>query len=348
MRHACLLILCLSIPSTALAQEAAQTGAMATEPDADAGVAVDEDIRDLEAVVVSGVQPGPGLWKVRRGEHTLHILGTVSPLPKDMAWRSAEVTTVLDEAGAVLTAPGIVFGEDIGVLRGLTLLPSALRASRNPDGQTLQDVLPANDYARWQVLKARYLGRDRGIERKRPMLAAFELYQKAVERSGLSGGGVVWPVVEAGLKRRKLKPTPTTLSLKVDDPRAALAEYRGEAVKGEDLACFRGMLDLVERELPRMVERANAWAVGDIETLRTTGYRSQYEACQAAWTSSETIRKRGLTDLDARSRAHWLQVAERALREHRTSLALVPVQALVEEDGYLAALAARGYVIESP
>ena len=33
------------------------------------------DIRDMETVVVSGAQPGPGLWKVYSGEHTLYILG---------------------------------------------------------------------------------------------------------------------------------------------------------------------------------------------------------------------------------------------------------------------------------
>src|SRR5690606_15497085 len=60
------------------------------------------DVRDLGVFVVSGVQPGPGLWKVRRGDHTLHILGTVSPLPRDMAWRSDDVVVVLDQVDAVL------------------------------------------------------------------------------------------------------------------------------------------------------------------------------------------------------------------------------------------------------
>ena len=36
---------------------------------------------DMEAVVVAGVQPGPGLWKVRHGDHLLYVLGTQSPLP---------------------------------------------------------------------------------------------------------------------------------------------------------------------------------------------------------------------------------------------------------------------------
>ncbi|MGV7186159.1 TraB/GumN family protein, partial [Xanthomonas axonopodis pv. bauhiniae] len=45
---------------------------------------------DLEAMVVRGVQPGPGLWKVSKGDHVLWILGTLSPLPKDLEWQATE------------------------------------------------------------------------------------------------------------------------------------------------------------------------------------------------------------------------------------------------------------------
>src|SRR5690606_15674600 len=37
----------------------------------------DDGIVDLDAMVVSGAQPGPGMWKVTRGDHVVHILGTV-------------------------------------------------------------------------------------------------------------------------------------------------------------------------------------------------------------------------------------------------------------------------------
>ena len=39
--------------------------------------AADTDVVDMEAVVVSGVQPGPGLWRVSKGGHVLYILGTL-------------------------------------------------------------------------------------------------------------------------------------------------------------------------------------------------------------------------------------------------------------------------------
>jgi hypothetical protein len=49
----------------------------------------------LEEVLVTGQQPGPGLWKVTRPDdangHVLWILGNHSPLPKKLSWRSTEL-----------------------------------------------------------------------------------------------------------------------------------------------------------------------------------------------------------------------------------------------------------------
>ena len=45
----------------------------------------------LEPVLVTGEQPGPGLWKVSKGDHVLWILGAQYPLPKKMLWRGREV-----------------------------------------------------------------------------------------------------------------------------------------------------------------------------------------------------------------------------------------------------------------
>ena len=39
-------------------------------------------IAELEPIVVSGVQPGPGLWKVSRGGHVLWVLCVLSPVPR--------------------------------------------------------------------------------------------------------------------------------------------------------------------------------------------------------------------------------------------------------------------------
>ena len=100
--------------------------ALATGVPAGAGAQVPAagPVRDMEAVVVTGVQPGPGLWQVRSADgHTLYLLGTQSPLPRRMQWRAQEVRQVLGEAGMVLGPQGVSVDAGVGFFRGLTLLP---------------------------------------------------------------------------------------------------------------------------------------------------------------------------------------------------------------------------------
>src|SRR6185437_15857539 len=52
-------------------------------------------ITTLQAITVTGVMPGPGLWKVTRGDHVLWILGVVPTLPAGIEWRSSEVAQTI-------------------------------------------------------------------------------------------------------------------------------------------------------------------------------------------------------------------------------------------------------------
>ncbi|MCD9124729.1 TraB/GumN family protein [Luteimonas fraxinea] len=308
------------------------------------------DVRDMDTVVVTGVQPGPGLWRVRRDDgHTLYILGTQSPLPAGITWRADEVREVLAEAGVALGPPGAQWGADIGFFNKLTLAPSAFRAMRNPDGATLDELLPPDLYARWVALKERYIGRDRGIERKRPFIAVYQLYRAALERNGLREGGIIGPVIEDALKARGMELTPTILQLKIDDPRGALATFRRETLKPEDIACVRGTLDIIENDLPRIAARANAWAVGDLDTLRgMPDARAQVMTCLSAWTASETARELGMADIQSKVSAAWLSKVDAAMAEHPVVFATVPIDSLLRADGQLDALRARGYTVLAP
>lgn len=310
----------------------------------------DGEVVDMAPVLVAGVQPGPGLWRVSKDDHVLYILGTQSPLPRDIDWDAREVREVLDEAGAVLGSPGLSVDADVGFFRGLTLVPSAMKAMRNPGGATLDKVLPPELYARWLPLKQQYMGRDRGVEKKRPLIAVYELYKAALDHSRLRQGGVVGPVLAKELKARGLESTSTVLELKIEDPRQALADFRGEALKPQDLECFAATLDVIEQDLPRIAARANAWAVGDVAALRAMPRnRRQLADCMGAWVQAEAARKRGFTDIEARIRERWLAAVEKALAGHRVSFATMSIDTLLyDREGYLAALAAKGYRIQAP
>ena len=129
------------------------------------GIIGADGIRTEETVIVTGDQPGPGLWLVRKGNHDLWILGTLNPLPAKMQWQSRQVEDVIANAQEVIRPPMVSFDVKAGFFKKLSLLPSMLGARKNPDGKTLEQLVSPQSYARWKALKARYIGSDGGVEK---------------------------------------------------------------------------------------------------------------------------------------------------------------------------------------
>lgn len=304
------------------------------------------DIPVLAPVTVSGVQPGPGLWKVSRGGHVLWLLGTTSALPANMQWRSDEVERIVAGSQEVIRAPRVKFKLDIGFFGKLFLLPSAFSARKNPDGKTLDQVLPAPLYARWAALKARYIGSDHGIERWRPIFAGMELYKKALKKSGLRSGGQIEDTVEGLAKQHGVKIVDATYQVEIKDPRGAIKAFK--AAGPEDTECFSRTLDSVEHDLPAMAERANAWSTGDIATLRRLPDSRFRDACAEALTEAGFARQLGISDLPAKVSATWLATARQALTNDTQALAVMSMDQLLTSDGLLAKLKAEGYTVQAP
>jgi len=352
------LLLGLSLPTFALA---AVPGAIAPPPaskpsSARAAVGVSTDkaedteagaITDVDVVLVSGQYSGPGLWKVSNGEHALWILGTISPVPRKMEWYSPQAETVLARTQEIIGPPRT--GGTVGVGSAFKIafaMPTILRARRNPDGKTLQDVLPQELYARWQVLKPLYLGDDKSVEQWRPFLAAGTLYQGALKRSGLAAGTGVGNRISEIAKKHKIKWTSTTIVTAIKDPKKLAKSLARADI--DDVQCFRSVLDRLELDVANAAERANAWATGDMEALTRLSDRGNVLPCYEALANTEAARSVGMDDAMERSEALWLKSAEAALVANHTSFATLPVAELLEADGLLARLQARGYTVVVP
>ena len=351
-RRVCALLLSLvlcSIPLCSLAQTDPAAQADAIDAAEDAPIEIVEPAMDgveLDTIVVAGRQPGPGLWKVSKGDHVLWILGTQTPLPKRMEWDSAYVERRIAASQQVLLTPTVELDVDVGFFTGLALLPTVFKARKNPDGKTLQEVVTPEQYARWLPLKKRWIGNDRDIEERRPVFAALELYRKAIERSGMTLDPIVVDRVRKTADRDDVPMSTPSVEIKIKDPKNALKEFAREKI--DDRECFRKTLDRIEHDLEAMIESANAWARGDTEAMRDLPYGTQFADCNAAFTGSEIARKQGMHDIERRVEAAWFQAAERALEKNASTFATLPVSQLFKPGGYLDKLAAKGYVIEEP
>jgi uncharacterized protein YbaP (TraB family) len=303
------------------------------------------DTTTLDTVLVTGEQPGLGLWKVSKGDHVLWLLGAQYPLPRDMTWRAGDVEQTIAQSQEVIAdaTPKL----ELSFFHKLTLMPAVYGARKNEDGATLKDVLPADVYAHWLALKAKYIGNDRGVERLRPMVAANELYEKALKKSGLARNGLVWEVVRAAARKHDVRIVEPTASIPMDDAKQTIRDFK--TTTGDlDVECLQATMRRLDNDLEATRQRANAWAIGDIDALRRLAPTSNpQEACIAAVGANPRLHAQleaARVDMDHA----WLAAAEQALRDNASSFAVLPMDELLRPDRRLAMLAARGYTVEAP
>lgn len=303
--------------------------AMAEEPAAEV----------IEEVTIVGERAGPGLWKVRNGDNTLYILGTTSPLPKKMEWRSREVENVLARAKQVIPARSDV-DADIGPIKAVQLYLQYRKLRDNESDQSLEQVLPADLFQRFETLRKKYAPRERAMLERRPLLAAGELWGEALSRSGLTGRNNISRTVEKLAKSRKV---PIVLpKIRIDDPKGALAEV-GKISRDAEIACMRSTLTRMEEDLEAARRRAEAWAVGDVDALRSRSITDQQEAC---WTALQESPK--IADIRRQFDDAWFKLAVESVETHDVSLAVVPIVELFGRRGVLALMRARGYTVDEP
>jgi hypothetical protein len=307
--------------------------------------AATEDAPLMDTVLVTGQRPGPGLWKVSKGDHVLWVFGTYTPLPTKMEWRSQQVEAILAQSQEYLQPP--TAEADVGFFSKVAMLPFAIGFKKNPDGAHLKDLVAEPVYARWLVLKSKYLGDDDDIERERPIFAANALYRKALEQAGLNGAPAAGKTLDKLIKQSGIKQTGTGIKLAVDDPVTMLREFKKTPL--EDAACFAHTLTRLEVDIEAMRVRANAWAIGDLPTIEKLSYAGVQGACNAAIMNSTVVQRRpGMQAVEARILESWVAAAEKSLATNTSTFATLQLKDMLDPKGYMAALQAKGYVVEKP
>ncbi|MGH8758769.1 MAG: TraB/GumN family protein [Burkholderiales bacterium] len=301
---------------------------------------------DLDVVTVTGVQPGPGLWHVTKGDHQLWIMGVLSPLPSQMEWNSVVVRKRVAESQQVILEPVFTINTDTGFFKSIYLGYKFYQVTKNPDRKKLVDVLPPEVYRRWEQAKRRYMPRDRGVERRRPLVAADELFDAAIKRSGLSRKLVVEPTVKETAKANDIPLRTPRVNVTIKDPKSALAA--ASRVTLQDTECLVATLDAIDQDLPRMITNANAWAEGDVDRISLAQIERRNHLCSDAFSNSELTKELGIPDVRVSSKEKWMNEVMKALSSNEQTFSIVPLQDILGPDGYAAELAAKGYSVQTP
>jgi len=309
-----------------------------------------------DEVVVTGILPGPAMWKVSNGDNSLWIFATLAPIPKGMVWQSERVEGIIAKADEYLEMPGtdisvspLVYLNPINYIRGYRL---AKRLSRNPDDKPLKDVMPPELYQRFEAIKAQYFPKDKDIEELRPMAAGQNMQREVLAKNSLVGNGDIMKKINRLVgKKRGLKQTTTQVKMKLEGGYGTLADRVETMVNSmpseRELACMESQIKRMETDLEDMKSRANSWAAGYVGDFRNVTFRGdESDPCLGlvlASSESKTI-----IDQINQSQQNWLDAADKALATNKTTFAVLNIAEMYREHGLLAQLEAKGYEVKAP
>jgi uncharacterized protein YbaP (TraB family) len=288
----------------------------------------------LDEIVVTAERTGPGMWHVHRGDANVWRLGSISPLPRDITWRSKQVESVLESTSQVLVQKPI----EISVPRILWMLIADRKFLMVSGGKRLKDVLPPDLHARFAAQRSKVGADADKWERYRPIIAAAFLQQAAFHQVNLSMRLDLGAALRILAKKH---------GVRVEEVKVAGVSDMLEALKtmpaATERTCVEASLSTLESGLPRLVERAQAWASGNVERIESMPELKDVNACRNALDAG-----RGAVDVIGRIRQTWRESIERYLRSAGTTIAVVNLDLLLERGGLLDQLRAEGYEIDAP
>jgi len=311
------------------------TSTFATDP-LTAATSPDARDADMEVVLVTGTQPGPGLWKVTSGSHVMWVLGEVSPFARRVKWNSSKFDRLLRDSQELLIDFSGFWGANRDEMRAYRT------AEKLPEGKSLRDFIAPELYARVQKTAEMFGAPD--LDRLQPLWATNRLVSSAMAKLDLNGFSARFPALELG-ENRGIKTTNFSAPEFPFEDRLKLWQAPSTVV------CLESAVNVLEDGGAGAKRLSNAWAVGDIAALRTLvpsfsfsrdGFRRG--ACAAAMRGGE----KELREYNAERLQGWLTEAERCLGQNRSTMAVVLMSDLFDSDGYLAALRARGYEVVEP
>lgn len=282
----------------------------------------------LAEVLVVGRPPGPALWRVRKGDAEVVIVGGLSPLPHLQQWNALRVQAALTGAKVLLMAPS-----RIGAFEGAVL---ALRsgAIRLPGAQPLDARLPPPLRARFEAAVRAAGQTPDHYARLRPAAAGAFLVGDFRRTAGLSSakpGTTLERMAKAsGVPVRTL-------------PGLSLSPYINSLVGLPDpqqLACLTAAVDEVGQERDTARAASQAWADGRLAQVQANWSTALLDGCALPNVRVQALLEQG-TSAATRD-------VEDALRSPGRTVALVDLHFLLRANGLLDRLKADGAEITSP
>jgi hypothetical protein len=316
-----LVLVAISLLMTAQAVQAQDVAAPATDTSA-----------VVEELVIEGRPMGPALWRVKRGDAVVVVLGGLVPLPHQLKWTSPRLERALGTADLILVPPQ--GRPQLTDLPGMTLRVARLRQGL---GQRLEPNLSPALRARFVQARERLAMGPGRYDHWKPAIAGFMLLADFREHEGLSTGKPATTVqrMAKAQRGRRLKIQPMA-----DIHLGAMVKSAANLTPAQHEACLTAALNDIEAETARARMAAQAWAMGDLVTVRANASADLLDRC--------LLQLPSLTSLLEQDTAQSVRSLNQALTHPGTTVAIIDLRLLLRADGVLDRLKAQGAEISVP
>lgn len=298
----------------------------------------------IEEVIVNGRRPGPPLWRMENGENTLWIFAVVSPMPKSFEWDSSTVEHILSESQEYF--PVIekrVTASLLNPIKAIGMLRRFNKLKKIPGDRTLADYLSEAEYEQFLNLKKSFARNQKKIEKLTPLFVAQELYQGAQREYGLIGSQKISKAIDKLAKKNKKKLQITKINVREKIEPKPIFNAIENLSDAEHQECLSLAMKTLDNKISSLINYALLWADGDPQALVDQTHPPVQDVCADFFLSSQQARR-----IIKKSQELWLDAAQQALETNRSSFAVMELDQVIEPNGLLRQLAARGYKLIGP
>ena len=292
-----------------------------------AQTAQEPEATTVEEVVVLARRSGAPMWTVTRGDSTLILVGAITGIPRDLAWRPDDLEAAAARSQLILTPQeGRASVTDL-----LRVIWRIRTIARMPRGQTSADWLTPEWQARLDGIMAGEGNQDwRG---KSLLILGFDLMQDKAGYTGRRGGDDAMDVVRRAARRARVEARPVG-TVRGDE----LIDSLIEAPQSAHVPCVEAAIAAAEQGPDAARQRAEDWRARRVAEVIASPIDRALDQCWP-W---------GDPEIAPQLHQQWAAAIETSLISPGVTMGVAPIRLLAEEGGVLDGLEARGFEVVGP
>ncbi|MBA3051468.1 MAG: TraB/GumN family protein [Alphaproteobacteria bacterium] len=282
---------------------------------------------ELDEIVVLARRSGAPMWTVTRGDTTLILVGAITGIPRDLAWRPDDLEAAAARSDQILTPQeGRASFSDV-----LRVIWRIRTIARMPNGQTSADYLTPDWQGRLETVMADERNED--WRNKSLLILGFDLMQDKAGYAARRGGDDAVDVIRRAARRARVSVRPVG-TVRGDE----LIDSLITAPQSAHIPCVQAAIAAAEQGPEAARERAEDWRALRVADVVASPIDRALNECWP-W---------GDPEIAPQLRQQWAAAIETAMISPGVTMGVAPIRLLADEGGVLDGLKARGFEVVGP